>query len=60
MTLKVAISGFTNGKKINALLGSANAAGEVGTRKWYVDHSKGSCKEDNDREAKSWNNLYIR
>ena len=40
--------------------GGANAAGKVGTKKWYVDHSKGSCKQDNDGGAESWNHLYIR
>jgi len=39
--------------------GGANAAGKVGTKKWYVDHSKGSCKQDNDGGAESWNHLYI-
>ena len=40
--------------------GGGNAAGEVGTGKWYVDYYKGSCKQDNDGEAESWHDLHVR
>ena len=40
--------------------GGGNAAGEVGTGKWYVDYYKGSCKQDNNGEAKNWHDLHVR